>query len=196
MGLIVSPFPDCVGDRKQFRESEAEPRLSRARADWSAGTFAGDESVGIPLLDAKSAGGLAEIADMRPPQAPEQKPRFAGSDAASARVVDRVVEPQFDRVAFDRVADVPASDRVIAAPGKGLRERLRRPLMLALPILLAAFGAAYYLAEEPYVSTDDAFVRAAKITVNARVAGQAIEIAVHDNQHVRQGQVLFRIDPE
>ena len=68
--------------------------------------------------------------------------------------------------------------------------------MLALPIVLAAFGAAYYLAEEPYVSTDDAFVRAAKITVNARVAGQAVEIAVRDNQRVRQGQVLFRIDPE
>ena len=77
-----------------------------------------------------------------------------------------------------------------------MRERLRRPLMLALPIVLAAFGAAYYLAEEPYVSTDDAFVRAAKITVNARVAGQAVEIAVQDNQRVRQGQVLFRIDPE
>ena len=68
--------------------------------------------------------------------------------------------------------------------------------MLALPIVLAAFGAAYYLAEEPYVSTDDAFVRAAKVTVNARVAGQAVEIAVRDNQRVRQGQVLFRIDPE
>ena len=68
--------------------------------------------------------------------------------------------------------------------------------MLALPIVLAAFGAAWYLAEEPYVSTDDAFVRAAKVTVNARVAGQAVEIAVRDNQRVRQGQVLFRIDPE
>ena len=86
--------------------------------------------------------------------------------------------------------------RVVAMPKKTVRERLRRPLMLALPIVLAAFGAAYYLAEEPYVSTDDAFVRAAKITVNARVAGQAVEIAVRDNQRVRQGQVLFRIDPE
>ena len=97
---------------------------------------------------------------------------------------------------FDRVVDGPASDRVAAMPKKTVRERLRRPLMLALPIVLAAFGAAYYLAEEPYVSTDDAFVRAAKITVNARVAGQAVEIAVRDNQRVRQGQVLFRIDPE
>ena len=96
----------------------------------------------------------------------------------------------------DRVVDEPASDRVAVMPGKTARERLRRPLMLAVPIVLAGFGAAYYFVEAPYVSTNDAFVRAAKITLNARVAGQAVEIAVRDNQRVRQGQVLFRIDPE
>jgi membrane fusion protein, multidrug efflux system len=97
---------------------------------------------------------------------------------------------------FDRVVDGPAPDRVVAMPMKTIRERLRRPLLLAVPMLLAAFGVAWYLVEEPYVSTDDAFVRAAKVTVNARVAGQAVEIAVRDNERVRQGQVLFRIDPE
>src|SRR5580698_3810058 len=114
-----------------------------------------------------------------------------GSALVSAEIVPAAVE-----TLFDRVVDGRAPERVATKPGRTVRERLRRPLMLALPILLAAFGAAYYLLEEPYVSTDDAFVRAAKITVNARVAGQAVEIAVHDNQHVRQGQVLFRIDPE
>ena len=98
---------------------------------------------------------------------------------------------------LDGAVDVPAvGDEVGASPGKAARERLRRPLILALPIALAVLGAAVYLAEEPYVSTDDAFVRAAKITVNARVAGQAVEIAVRDNERVRQGQLLFRIDPE
>jgi membrane fusion protein, multidrug efflux system len=89
-----------------------------------------------------------------------------------------------------------SSDHVAATPKTPLRDRLRRPLMLALPIVVAIFGAAKYLADEPYVSTDDAFVRAAKVTINARVAGQAVEISVHDNEHVRQGRVLFRIDPE
>lgn len=80
--------------------------------------------------------------------------------------------------------------------GPDLERRLRRPLMLAVPIVVAVFGAAMYLAQEQYVSTDDAFVRAAKVTINARVSGQAVEIAVRDNERVRQGQVLFRIDPE
>ncbi|WP_254065681.1 HlyD family secretion protein [Acidisoma sp. L85] len=56
-------------------------------------------------------------------------------------------------------------------------------------------GGAYYVAEEPYVSTDDAFVRVAKESINARVSGQVVEIAVKDNQRVRMGQLLFRIDP-
>jgi membrane fusion protein (multidrug efflux system) len=68
--------------------------------------------------------------------------------------------------------------------------------LLAFPILLAVFGAAAYLVDEPYVSTDDAFVRAAKDSINARVAGQVVEIAVVDNQRVRKGELLFRIDPE
>lgn len=100
-------------------------------------------------------------------------------------------ETQFDRI----VGDSPP-DRAVALPRRSLIERLRRPLMLALPLLVAVLGAAVYLVQEPYVSTDNAFVRAAKVTVNARVSGQAVAIAVHDNESVRAGQVLFRIDSE
>src|SRR5262249_40411666 len=78
---------------------------------------------------------------------------------------------------LNRTLDGPAPQRPAAVPKPPLRERLRRPLLILFPILLAAFGAAYYLAEEPYVATDDAFVRAAKESVNARVAGQVVEIA-------------------
>jgi len=91
-----------------------------------------------------------------------------------------------------------ASSRVLDQGGlrRGWRERLRRPLLIAVPLSLAAAGAAYHIAGEPYVSTDNAFVRAARESINARVAGQVAEIAVADNQRVRRGQLLFRIDPE
>lgn len=95
-----------------------------------------------------------------------------------------------------KVIEGGTSDRVVIAPTQLLKKRLRRPLMWIVPIVVAAFGAVMYLAGEPYVTTDNAFVRAAKVTVNARVAGQAVEILVRDNQRVRQGQVLFRLDPE
>jgi membrane fusion protein, multidrug efflux system len=99
-------------------------------------------------------------------------------------------------VKLRRTPDPPTSDRPVAMPRRTLRERLRRPLLFVFPAVLAVAGAVYYLAEEPYVSTDDAFVRAAKESINARVAGQVVEIAVKDNQHVQQGQLLFRVDPE
>jgi membrane fusion protein (multidrug efflux system) len=89
-----------------------------------------------------------------------------------------------------------AVDRPLAMPGRTLGERLRRPLMIAFLGVLTAIGATYYLTEEPYVSTDDAFVRAAKDSINARVSGQVVEVVVADNQRVRKGQLLFRIDPE
>src|SRR6201996_3360473 len=114
----------------------------------------------------------------------------AAAASMPAAPVNQSVET-FDRTA-DQTHPAPATTR----PAKTLKERLRWPLMLGFPILLAAFGAAYYFVEEPYVSTTDAFVRAAKITVNARVAGQAVAIAVRDNQRVKQGQLLFQIDPE
>ena len=80
--------------------------------------------------------------------------------------------------------------------GADIARRLRRPLMLAVPAAAALVGGLMYLAQEQYVATDDAFVRAAKVTINARVSGQAVEIVVRDNERVRQGQILFRIDPE
>ncbi len=105
---------------------------------------------------------------------------------------------QFDKKEepFGSVADGPASVDLAKAPQRTVRERLRMPLMVAFPVLLATAGAIYYVAEEGHVSTDDAFVYAAKESVNARVSGQVVEIAVRDNQRVRKGQLLFRVDPE
>jgi membrane fusion protein (multidrug efflux system) len=74
--------------------------------------------------------------------------------------------------------------------------RLRWPLMAVLPVLMIGVGGARYLSGQGDVATDDAFVRAAKDSINARVSGQVIEMAVKDNQAVRKGQLLFRVDPQ
>jgi membrane fusion protein, multidrug efflux system len=122
----------------------------------------------------------------------------AGSSMSSAAAfheddVEQLVEVD---AKLSRVLDRPASSHRDTVPKKTLRERVRRLLLIGFPIILVVAGAAYYLAEEPFVSTDDAFVRAAKESVNARVAGQVVKIAVADNQRVERGQFLFEIDPE
>src|SRR5271170_2076511 len=97
---------------------------------------------------------------------------------------------------LNRVTEAPASDVVAKAPQRTVKERLRLPLLIGFPFLLAAAGAIYYLGEAGRAWTNDAFVYAAKESVNARVSGQVVEIAVRDNQRVTNGQLLFRIDPE
>jgi membrane fusion protein, multidrug efflux system len=183
MRANLLPVTGGMDDRTELHESEASPELVSAKA---AATCGGMRSSG-----AETAGELAEIAHPRRLQASEQEPKTASIGVIPAVTARAAVETQ-----LDGVLDSPAFSPAAVMPERSIKERLRRPLMLVLPIVLAVLGAVYYLAEEPYVATDDAFVRAAKITVNARVPGQAVEIAVRDNQHVRQGQVLFRIDPE
>jgi membrane fusion protein (multidrug efflux system) len=74
--------------------------------------------------------------------------------------------------------------------------RLRKPLLVAAPLLLTLGAAGLWLADEPYAHTDDASLQRTKGSINARVGGQVVEIAVRDNQSVRKGQLLFRIDPQ
>ncbi len=75
--------------------------------------------------------------------------------------------------------------------------RLRRlALMVSVPLLLVAGVIVYYLATDQYVSTDNAYVQQDKVSVSAQVTGEIIEVAVRENQKVKAGDLLFRIDAE
>jgi membrane fusion protein (multidrug efflux system) len=74
------------------------------------------------------------------------------------------------------------------------RERLRWTLMGGGVLLAVILGLWYYLASGRYVSTDDSAVMAAQSTISANVPGRVVEVAVHDNQQVHRGDVLFRLD--
>jgi membrane fusion protein, multidrug efflux system len=97
---------------------------------------------------------------------------------------------------LDEIAPGPHAAAQTPTTRPNAAARLRLPLMLALPVLLLIGGGAMYLGGQRYVATDDAFVRAAKDSINARVSGQVVQIAVKDNQSVRKGQLLFRMDAE
>jgi membrane fusion protein, multidrug efflux system len=96
----------------------------------------------------------------------------------------------------DEIAERAAPSARPAKPARTIKARLRLPLMLGLPLLLAIGGGATYLSMADEVITDDAYVQAAKVSINARVPGQVVAIAVKDNQRVRAGQLLFQVDPE
>ena len=76
-----------------------------------------------------------------------------------------------------------------------LRQRLRLPLMLAGPIVVLLAAGYWYLTTGRYVSTDDAYVQAARVAISTDVSGRVIAVDIKDNEHVNRGQVLFRLDP-
>lgn len=69
-------------------------------------------------------------------------------------------------------------------------------MMISVPLLMLVGGVAYYLANDHYVSTDNAYVQQDKVSVAAEIGGRIVEVAVKENQHVNAGDLLFRIDPE
>lgn len=74
------------------------------------------------------------------------------------------------------------------------QQRLRLPLMLGVPSLAALIGGYFYLLGGRHVSTDDAYVQASRVSVSSDVPGRVVEIDVHDNQPVKVGQILFKLD--
>ena len=65
---------------------------------------------------------------------------------------------------------------------------------------LAAIGAAgwygydYWTVGRFHVSTDDAYVQADNVTIAPKVSGYLVDVLVQDNETVKAGQVLARID--
>jgi membrane fusion protein (multidrug efflux system) len=90
------------------------------------------------------------------------------------------------------IGEVGAAVR--ARPGRSLRQRLRLPLMLAGPLVVLIAASWWYLTSGRYVSTDDAYVQAARTMISTDVAGRVVAVEVGDNQRVNKGQVLFRLD--
>jgi membrane fusion protein, multidrug efflux system len=97
--------------------------------------------------------------------------------------------------ATENPATDPAAERATPPPpARSLRERLRWPLMVGVPLIAAAGALYYYLTTGRYQTTDDAYVRAAQASISSNVSGRVSEIDVRDNQRVQRGDVLFRLD--
>ena len=73
---------------------------------------------------------------------------------------------------------------------------LLRPVLMIGGVVIVALAAAYFwLTGGRYVSTDDAYVHASKVSMSAEVSGIVTEVDVREGQIVKKDDVLFRIDP-
>ncbi len=96
-------------------------------------------------------------------------------------------------------ANVAARDVATQTAGKAAvrranRARLLRPVLMIGGIAIVVVGSlVFWLMGGRYVSSDDTYVDAAKVSLSTDVSGLVDEVDVHDNQHVVAGQVLFKI---
>ncbi|WP_421937581.1 HlyD family secretion protein [Phenylobacterium sp.] len=82
-----------------------------------------------------------------------------------------------------------------AAVGEPRRRFRRRWIVMAAgPILILAGLAYLILTSGRFETTDNAYVQVAKTPVAPSISGRVVEIYVKENQPVRRGQVLFRLD--
>ncbi|KWV45628.1 secretion protein HylD [Bradyrhizobium macuxiense] len=104
---------------------------------------------------------------------------------------EKPAKPEADRGASER--------QEITDKRRSIRDRLREHWLvvtvagcLALIAIVGATG--YWLEIRDYESTDDAFVAARSFSIAPKVGGYVVDLPVTDNQHVKAGDVLARID--
>jgi membrane fusion protein, multidrug efflux system len=73
------------------------------------------------------------------------------------------------------------------------RRRIRRLLFALLPLALIV-GTYFYATGGTTMTTENAYVRADTVSVSTDVSGIVADVPVHDNQQVKAGDVLFRLD--
>lgn len=72
----------------------------------------------------------------------------------------------------------------------------KRALMFSVPLLIAVTGGWIWWTSGRSVSTDNAYVKQDIVSVGSDVAGRIVAVRVRENQMVKAGDLLFRIDPE
>jgi membrane fusion protein, multidrug efflux system len=90
-------------------------------------------------------------------------------------------------------------DAPLVPTTRAARFGLRKALMVSAGLMILAAGAwygkEYWTTGRFQVSTDDAYVQADNTTIAPKVSGYLSEVLVGDNQPIKAGQVLARIDP-
>lgn len=79
---------------------------------------------------------------------------------------------------------------------KKSRKKGALAIFFVVSLATVVAGGAYWWYRQSHISTDDAYVEGRVHPVAARIQGSVVEVLVKDNQPVKKGQPLLRIDTE
>lgn len=86
------------------------------------------------------------------------------------------------------------------APPRGRRRftrfLTRLVLMVIVPAASALVGAYFYVESQRYVTSENAYVKADKVTIASEVSGKILAVEIREHDTVEAGQLLFRLDDE
>jgi membrane fusion protein, multidrug efflux system len=82
------------------------------------------------------------------------------------------------------------------APASPRRPYVRNLIMIIVPLALAITGYYFWSHRGEFAETDNAYVQQTKLSVASETGGRIIEVFVRENDAVKGGDLLFRIDPE
>lgn len=97
-----------------------------------------------------------------------------------------------------REAEKPAPQLSVVpeAPPPKRRRSLRLVLMLVVPLAIILGGGYLWLTGGRFVSTDNAYLEQNRVSITADQSGRIVDVAVRENQAVKKGDLLFKIDPQ
>ena len=118
--------------------------------------------------------------------------------SAQATSLQAVRELPVEPVQARAAEAAPSSVVTAQAATPPKKERIRKTLIAGAAVALLAtaswYGWDYWTVGRFQVSTDDAYVKADNTTIAPKVSGYLSQVLVGDNQLVKAGQVLARID--
>jgi len=91
-------------------------------------------------------------------------------------------------------ATIPATTDIPAPPRSGRKRLIVRAAILLVAIGVAGFGHHWWTEGRFLEETDDAYIGGDVTVVSPKVAGYIAKLEVTDNQRVRAGDVLARLD--
>jgi len=117
----------------------------------------------------------------------------------TSRQAEQILAEEAARTPTAEAPPMPAAEAPVAADsgktGRGIVKRAVLAAALLAGVAFAGdFGYRYWTVGRFIESTDDAYVKADYTTVAPKVAGYIREVLVSDNDQVKGGQVLARID--
>ncbi|WP_066557915.1 HlyD family secretion protein [Croceicoccus bisphenolivorans] len=90
---------------------------------------------------------------------------------------------------------VPQADSEAPVRHPAPRKRGRMLAMFLVPLAIVAAGLWYWFGSPGEVSTDNAYLKLDVVSVASEVPGKIVKVHVTENQLVKQGDILFEIDP-